>query len=293
MLNFTGMKTLFTVIILLFSLSAISQVAETFMIHFDFDKYNINTVAKKTLDSFLQSKPVSSIQKIQLYGHCDAIGNHVYNDRLSINRVNAIKEFLSRNNIPENVFDTLTGFGKRVPLNSNSGEYERLLNRRVEVIIQRKEKLERYPEEIKKDIPAKPEQTLTEKINDSTTKPGTNIILKNMNFYGGRHILLPQSVPTLTELLNVLKENPTLEIEIQGHICCTPGPEDGLDIDTNTPYLSVNRARAIYEHLLSEGIEKQRLSYRGFGHRRPLVYPEHTEERRTTNRRVEIKIIKK
>jgi len=90
-----------------------------------------------------------------------------------------------------------------------------------------------------------------------------------------------------------MAENPTLEIEIHGHICCMAGPEDGLDIDTKTEDLSVNRARAIYEYLIKNGIEPQRLKYKGFGHSRPLIYPEDTEERRTTNRRVEIKIVKK
>lgn len=287
------MKTLLLSLFISFTITANAQTAEKFTINFDFDKYHITPAAKQILDSFIQTKPVTSIQKINLYGHCDAIGNHAYNDQLSINRVNAVKQYLLENSIHDNVIDTLNGFGKRLPLNNNSGEQERFINRRVEIIIQRKTEMESLSKDVKPDPAGKQEQTLTEKIKDSTTKTGTNIILKNMNFYGGRHILLPQSVPTLTELLNVLKENPTLEIEIQGHICCTPGPEDGLDIDTNTPNLSVNRARAIYEHLISNGIEKQRLSYRGFGHRRPLVYPEHTEERRTTNRRVEIKIIKK
>ena len=287
------MKTFLAIIFIIIGFSATSQTVEKFIINFDFDKYDITSQAKQRLDSFIQTTPGSLIQTIRLYGHCDSVGNHAYNDKLSERRVNATKQYLLGNNIAENVFADLKGFGKHQPINTNSSEEERFMNRRVEIVIQRKTELESVPHDVKPDPDIKQEQTLTEKIKDTTTKTGTNIILKNMNFYGGRHILLPQSVPTLTELLNVLKENPTLEIEIQGHICCTPGPEDGLDIDTNTPNLSVNRARAIYDHLISHGISPQRLSYRGFGHRRPLVYPEDTEERRTTNRRVEIRIIKK
>ena len=286
------MKTLFLILFIAFAIPTNAQTIERFVINFDFDRSDITGVAKRKLDSFLQSNTISTIQQIELNGHCDAIGNHVYNDQLSGRRVNSTKEFLLNSNIPDNVFHNLKGFGKRSPLNDNSGEQERFLNRRVEIIIQRKTEPEAVAQQPINE-PEKKDQTLAERIKDTTTKTGTNIILKNLNFYGGRHILLPQSVPTLTELVNVLKENPTLEIEIQGHICCTFGPEDGLDIDTNTPNLSVNRARAIYEHLISNGIDRNRLSYRGFGHSRPLVYPEDTEERRTTNRRVEIKIIKK
>ena len=205
-------------------------------------------------------------------------------------RVTAVKNYLSKN-FPSTVFKTLKGFGKRQPLNDNADEEERFRNRRVEIYVEKV--TPKSSEQAAQKIPSKPQQTLSEKIMDTAIKTGTNIIVKNMNFYGGRHVLLPESLPTLTELLNVLQENPTLEIEIQGHICCTFGAEDGLDIDTNTPDLSVNRARAIYDYLVSHGIDANRLSYRGFGHRRPLVYPEDTEEKRTTNRRVEIRIIKK
>ena len=142
-------------------------------------------------------------------------------------------------------------------------------------------------------LPVKIEESITKQIADTSTKEGTHIILKNMNFIGGRHVLLPGSVPILEELLQVLKDNAKLEIEIQGHICCTPGSEDGIDIDYRTRNLSVMRAQAIYEYLIGHGIHKKRLSYHGFGHQYPLVYPEDTEEKRTTNRRVEIRIIKK
>ena len=284
------MKLVFTPILLLLFFLANTQTVEKFNINFDFDKYEITPQATQRLDSFIQSTNISSIQKIFLYGHCDAIGSNIYNDALSIKRVNAAKEFLVKY-LPEIVIDTLEGFGKRQPLNNNSSEAERFINRRVEIIVHRKEVIDTA--QIPKAVEPNKEPSLAEKIKDTTTKAGTNIILKNLNFYGGRHFLLPQSLPTVTELLSVMAENPTLEIEIHGHICCMAGPEDGLDIDTKTEDLSVNRARAIYEYLIKNGIEPQRLKYKGFGHSRPLIYPEDTEERRTTNRRVEIKIVKK
>jgi outer membrane protein OmpA-like peptidoglycan-associated protein len=284
------MKTVLSIIFLAAGSIADAQTEERFTINFDFDKYAITRRAKQKLDSFLSSTPAASVQKIDLYGHCDSIGNHSYNNWLSEKRVDAVKRYLLTN-FSKNIFESLEGYGKRQPLNNNEGEYERLQNRRVEIIVQKKEASTTVTG-IKKETP-KTERSLTQIIKDTITRSGSNIILKNMNFYGGRHVLLPQSRPILTELLEVLKENPALEIEIQGHICCTPGREDGFDIDTRTYDLSVNRAQAIYEYLIRNGISSQRLSYKGFGHSRPLVYPEDTEERRTTNRRVEIKIIKK
>jgi outer membrane protein OmpA-like peptidoglycan-associated protein len=66
-----------------------------------------------------------------------------------------------------------------------------------------------------------------------------------------------------------------------------------MDLDTNTLELSLNRAKAVYQYLADNGIDAARLSYKGFGHKHPLVYPEDTEEKRTTNRRVELKITKR
>ena len=90
-----------------------------------------------------------------------------------------------------------------------------------------------------------------------------------------------------------MRENPSLVIEIQGHICCI-GSGDGPDFDDNNRnVLSVNRAKAVYEYLVQNGIEKSRLSYAGFGADSKLVWPENTEAARESNRRVEIKILKK
>ena len=106
--------------------------------------------------------------------------------------------------------------------------------------------------------------------------------------------MIPASYLILDELLNIMKNNPTLVIEIQGHICCQFGDADGQDIETNTMTLSENRAHAIHDYLISQGINKNRVSYKGFGHSKPLhPYPELNEEERTENWRVEIKILKR
>ena len=136
-------------------------------------------------------------------------------------------------------------------------------------------------------------QSLIEKIRDKSVKAGTNIVLTNLNFIGNRHWLLPQSHPALEELLQVMQQNPSLEIETQGHICCLPGPDDGYDEDIHTRNLSVTRAKTIYDYLVKNNISPQRLSYKGFGHQHPLFADEEIEAHRLLNRRVEIKIIKK
>lgn len=268
-----------------------AQKIEKILVYFDFDKYELTPGAKNSLDSFKEATPVSLIKKIDLYGHCDAIGDHTYNDLLSVKRVEEVKKYLSKY-VNADGLDSMQGYGKRIPLNNNSDRNERALNRRVEIIVHKQETPAPVVA-IKKEDPPKQNATLAEIIKDTATKAGSNIILRNMNFYYGLHRLLPQSRPLLLELLNVMLLNPTLEIEIQGHVCCISGSKDAIDEETRTYNLSVTRSKAIYDFLVNNGVSARRLSYKGFGHSRPLFYPEDTDAKRTANRRVEIKIIKK
>jgi len=130
-------------------------------------------------------------------------------------------------------------------------------------------------------------------LRDSATKKGTLITLKDLNFYGSSHMLLPRSIPVLEDLLKAMKENPAIEIEIRGYVCCTPSDLDGYDMNSHTENLSVNRARIVYEYLQKHGIEASRLSYKGFGGSNKLYPAEATDFEQEANRRVEIKIVKK
>jgi outer membrane protein OmpA-like peptidoglycan-associated protein len=250
-----------------------AQVVKTAIIHFDFDRYVITHHAKSTLDSILQIKDILS-KKIELYGHCDSLGDHVYNDELSNRRVNAAKKYLLSHGMQEQNIELFKGFGKRKPLNHNESAEQRKKNRRVEILIK------------------EPFVSLEKKIRDTSTKPGTNIILKNLNFIGNRHVLLKESWPILLDLLRALRNNPTLEIEIHGHVCCTGGKE-GYDEDDKALILSTNRAVFVYKYLIDNGISKGRLSWKAFGNSKPLYKLEDTPEKRMQNMRVEIKIVKK
>ena len=85
------------------------------------------------------------------------------------------------------------------------------------------------------------------------------------------------------ELLVVMQKNATLAIEIQGHLCCMP--VDRLD-------LSTQRAKAINNFLIANGINEKRITYRGFGSTMPIYpLPEKDETQRAANRRVEIMIV--
>ena len=74
-----------------------------------------------------------------------------------------------------------------------------------------------------------------------------------------------------------------MKVEIHGHLCCMP---------TDRTDLSGQRAKAIRNFLTGNGIDKSRLSYKGFGSTQPIYpIPEKNEAERAANRRVEILIV--
>ncbi len=276
-------------ILLLVNMSAFAQNKNSFAVHFDLDKYNLTQDATASLDSFIKTKKADT--KIKLYGHTDIMAGYDYNDALSVKRTHAVKNYLVQKGFDAAGIIEEKGFGKRRPLNSNHGEWEMYMNRRVDIIADG----DIINETVKEPCaPCPVAKTLTEEMEDTTIAAGKNIVLKNMNFYGGTHIILPESLPVLMELVKIMTKNPKLEIAIEGHICCQEGNADGLDIGTRTLNLSENRAREICVYLNKNGVASSRLQYKGFGHSAPLhAYPEKTEEERIQNRRVEIKILKK
>jgi outer membrane protein OmpA-like peptidoglycan-associated protein len=123
---------------------------------------------------------------------------------------------------------------------------------------------------------------------------GQTLVLEGLNFYPGSHRTLPEAKPVLKELLRIMNENPTLIIEIQGHVCCGKKPdEDGYDEEAHDNRLSWNRAKFIYDYLVDHGVEPLRLSYKGYAMKMPLVMPEVTIQDQIKNRRVEVKVMGK
>jgi outer membrane protein OmpA-like peptidoglycan-associated protein len=297
------------ILLFIFLLSARQGFAQdSSTIYFDFDRYQLTAQAKQALDKIL-AKP--NLYNAVIYGHTDQLGSNAYNDRLSVKRANAVKDYLTGKGIAPGKISIVRGFGETLPAINKLDEVSRQANRRVVIITNyevtaKDSAIMEAPKETPKieeqktspptitDPVRKPvKEDLITEITDSSTREGDNIVLKKINFYGGRHVFLPQSYTSLGELLYVMQTIPTLEIEIQGHICCTDGEQDGLDIDTGEPFLSYNRAKAVYQYLAEKGIDRKRMRYKGYGHQYPIIQYEKTEDERTTNRRVEIKILKK
>ncbi|HNP47254.1 MAG TPA: OmpA family protein [Bacteroidia bacterium] len=271
-----------------------SKTAENkISVHFSFDSFVIAPEELEKLDHlFTNERP----EKILVVAHCDSFGTNAYNDLLAKRRAESVQKYLTQH-FPAITAVETDSKGKRFPLNNNSNASERALNRRAEISWEIKKA---EPEvQMKDSISSSRKSSVENLFNDKDTSAasiegieiGTTIRLQNLNFQGGRHVLLPSSYKTLEKLLNTLKSNPGLEVLIAGHVCCV-SHGDGVDVDTDTNDLSVRRAKEIYDYLVIHGIDPVRLTYKGFGSNHKLV-DEITEEDRSTNRRVEIIILKK
>jgi outer membrane protein OmpA-like peptidoglycan-associated protein/Tol biopolymer transport system component len=95
-------------------------------------------------------------------------------------------------------------------------------------------------------------------------KPGADVVLKNIFFDTNKFELLPVSVTELTSLLQLLETNRNLAIEIQGHT-------DNVGNAADNQKLSVQRAKSVYDYLISKNIEAVRLSFKGFGATKPIA----------------------
>jgi outer membrane protein OmpA-like peptidoglycan-associated protein/tetratricopeptide (TPR) repeat protein len=114
---------------------------------------------------------------------------------------------------------------------------------------------------------------------------GNKVILNNIFFDTNKFDLQSESIAELQQLVSFLTVNPTVHIEISGHT-------DNVGNDQLNQTLSENRAKSVYQYLVSSKIAADRLVFKGYGKTQPIA-PNTTEEDRKKNRRTEFKIIAK
>ena len=114
-------------------------------------------------------------------------------------------------------------------------------------------------------------------------KQGSSVILKNVFFDTDKFELKPESEVELFKVISFIQNNPKIKIEIGGHTDNTGSEEYNLK-------LSENRAKAVYEFLINNGIEKSSLSFKAYGFLKPIEKNE-TPEGRAINRRTEFKVL--
>jgi outer membrane protein OmpA-like peptidoglycan-associated protein len=117
-------------------------------------------------------------------------------------------------------------------------------------------------------------------------KEGEKMIMRNVNFYGDVAVPLPSSWPTFRRLLKLMRNNVTLEIQLEGH---TNGCSRGVAFSQR---LSDDRAKRVQQYLIEHGIDESRMKAVGFNCSQ-MLYPEQSHNaEQSENRRVEFRVIK-
>ena len=267
---------------------------ESVSFYFENNKSALNQVELVKLNKWIAANKTSKI--LSITGSTDEVGSTGYNDTLSQKRVDYIFNKVKASVKIREDFKSIS-LGEAGAKSNTKAE-----NRKAIVVFLQEKDLAKEAELIKpkieepKDIPTNgltpieevdmhfPEgASLAEKIELS--RPGTLIVLPEIQFYKNSFGIMPSSQREVFELIRIMTENPRLHIEIQGHICC---------VDNDVRNLSLDRAKQVRRVLQSQYILERRVKVKGFGVTKPkFPIPEATEEQAAANRRVEIMILEK
>ncbi len=109
-------------------------------------------------------------------------------------------------------------------------------------------------------------------------------VLENIYYDLDKYNIRSDASPELDKIVVILKDNPTLKLELSSHT-------DNRSSDAYNMKLSQNRAKAAVDYIVSQGITPDRLVAKGYGETQLVVKNARTEEEHQRNRRTEIKIL--
>ena len=103
-------------------------------IYFDFDKYDLRTDARTTLDRKASFLNQNSSVRVQIEGHCDERGTNEYNLALGERRANAAKQYITTAGVSAARMSTIS-YGEERPLDPGHNEAAWARNRRAHFVI--------------------------------------------------------------------------------------------------------------------------------------------------------------
>jgi outer membrane protein OmpA-like peptidoglycan-associated protein len=256
-------------LLMLFLMNAVFA-QEQMSVFFESNKYELNAKEEAKLKDWISKNKASKI--VAINGYTDEVGTSSYNDSLAQKRVDFVFDYIKDKINIRGDFKSRS-FGEKF---AHTFLYilEEDLERENEIL---------GIKEVSDTTAIDENAPLHEKIKHA--KKGDKIILKNINFHQNTFAITQDSNGALYDLLFVMQNNPTLRVQIQGHICC---------VDKDRRNLSLERAKQVRRFLVFKGVSQQRVFVTGFGVTKPLhSIPEETEEKAAENRRVELEIISK
>ncbi len=139
-----------------------------------------------------------------------------------------------------------------------------------------------------------PQSELPEEVNDvrltatlvlSEIVKEKPIVLENIFYDFDKADIRPDAAKELDKLVEILNDNPKISIELSSHT-------DSRGVDVYNQDLSQRRAQSAVNYIISKGIDKSRITAKGYGESRPVVRNAKTEEQHQRNRRTEFKVVR-
>ncbi len=116
--------------------------------------------------------------------------------------------------------------------------------------------------------------------------PGEHVVLDDIRFVGNDTKVMRQSEASLLLLTRFMQANPKVKVEIQGHV-------NGPTYKNTKEFieLSTGRAKTVYDFLLVNDVEPERVTFVGLGNSQMLFPEPKSKEQSEANRRVVVKIL--
>ncbi len=138
-----------------------------------------------------------------------------------------------------------------------------------------------------------PQSLLTKAITDTTFFASLNLEeitldktfrVENIYYDLDKWDIRPDAALELNKLVQILVDNPTIKIELGSHT-------DARATEIYNLRLSQRRAESAVNYIVSKGIDRGRITAKGYGESELLIRNAKTEDEHQTNRRTEFKII--
>jgi outer membrane protein OmpA-like peptidoglycan-associated protein len=244
-----------------------------------------NTSSNPDLTYLMDALNKSQDLRVEIAGHTDKSGKAATNKTLSNQRAKFVYDYLISQGISADRL-TYKGYGHYKPAYTNRTKDGRSANRRIEIKVLTKStgSLDKLVDEepYKAPYEKKEELHLVELPNYAV---GTSVIMEKVIFEPNMTHINDTNSPQLDELVILMNANPNMQLEVNGFTDKSGIPEKNIII-------SQNRAKAVYDYLVSKGISSDRLSHHGFGESNPIA-PNKYRWGRDKNRRIEVKITAK
>lgn len=116
------------------AIGSVLQFSLSSAVLFDFNKFDLKDDAREELVRIARELAEHPGATIVIEGHTDSVGSEDKNQVLSLNRAQAVRDFLAAQGLQDRDFD-IRGYGESRPLASNDTEEGRAKNRRVVIIV--------------------------------------------------------------------------------------------------------------------------------------------------------------